>query len=428
LKNGFKIHARRRPRFAIISVNIKWGTNMEIREQHNLARLFVESFVLVNRCGGALVAYLLVALLLFAAEMAAVLWLGVPPLLVKLLNIFVGAYLGVVLLRIFGAKAEKTDESVSNSFSAAVFPSFYQIIFQILYGIFWGVFGFLCSLFLRSNETVMTWIMQLMTHTAGAGTIASVALTVLALAAVPLFIGARLLYAPVAIALRSQGPIEAITYSFQLTAGSRVFTALGTLIIMMLLPLAFVAAVLYAGYVTIPLYFADSFNLANLSPAWIGVLAAVGLLYIFILLALPALLVLVFLNQDYGYNRDSFTPQAELKITSQETQVFGADNNILPPGAGNLVRPEDVRQVQITKSSVRTEADHSMQEHLEQVYQPKPEDLVQYSEEEDRMPTILFDDDMARQIEQERTMWESKQTQDKLQKGEDDAPSVKMSK
>lgn len=400
---------------------------MEIREEHNLARLFVESFALVNRCGGALVGYLLAAVLLFAAE-AVLLWIGVPQLLIKLLNVFFSAYLGVVLLRIFGAKAEKTDESISNSFSASLIPAFYQIIFNILYGIVWVIFGFLCAFFFKGSNTLLTWFMQLLTHTASAGTIVSIVLTLLAVVAVPLYIGARLLYAPAAIALRSQGPIEAMFYSFQLTAGSRVLTALGTMFIMILVPVAFIAAVLYAGYVLIPLHFADSFNLANLSPVWLGVLITVGLIYIIFVLAIPAFLVLVFLNQDYGYNRDSFTPQAELKITNRETQVFGMDNNVLPPGAGNLVRPEDIRQVQITKSSVRTEADHSTQEHLEQVYQPKPEDLVQYAQEEDRMPTILFDDDMARQLEQERTMWANKQTQDKLQKGEDDAPSVKMSK
>ena len=44
------------------------------------------------------------------------------------------------------------------------------------------------------------------------------------------------------------------------------------------------------------------------------------------------------------------------------------------------------------------------------------------------MPTILFDDDMARQIEEERARWQQKYEQDKTKKGEDDAPSVKMSK
>lgn len=401
---------------------------MEIREQHNLARLLAEAFALLNRCGGAMLGYIITFLLFIAAEVALV-WVGMPQFLAKLLNYVASAYFAVVLLRIFGAKAEKTDESVSNSFSASVFPAVYMVVFNIFYGICWVVFALLVAFFFRGSSFVDDWTMQIMTHTATGGTYASIVLTVLAVAAVPIYVGARLLYAPVAIAIREQGPIEALLYSFQLTSGTRVLTSLGAMLIIMLLPMLFVGAVLYGGYVAIPLYFADSFNLAQLSPAWIGVFAGLGIMYLAILLALPAFLVLVFLNQDYGHNRDSFTPQAELKLNSRETQVFGADNNILPPGVGNIVRPEDVAHVEVLKSSVSANAEDGVtQQHLQQVYQPKPEDLVQYTEEEDRMPTILFDDDMARQIEQERTMWENKQKQDKTQKGEDDAPSVKMSK
>lgn len=397
---------------------------MEIREQHNLARLLIESFTLLNRCGGALAGYIIALLLFWAAEIALVWVAGMPLFILKLLNYVVFAYFGIVLLRIFGAKAEKTDESVSNSFSASVFPAVYMIFFNILYGICWIAFVLLAFFFFRGSSFFTDWTMQIMTGTATGVTYVSIILTVLAVAAVPLYIGARILYAPVAIALREQGPIEAILYSFQLTSGTRVLTSLGAMLIIILLPMLFVGAVLYGGYVAIPLYFADSFNLAQLSPVWVGVLIGVGVVYLSVLLAMPAFLVLVFLNQDYGNNRDSFTPQAELKLTNCETQVFGEDNNILPPGVGNLVRPEDVAKVKV----VRTTPEDGVTQHLQQVYQPKPEDLVLHSSEEDRMPTLLFDDDMARQIEQERNMWENKQKQDKTQKGEDDAPSVKMSK
>lgn len=399
---------------------------MEIREQHNLARLLIESFALLNRCGGALAAFILVTVLFIIIEVG-LMWVGIPAFLIKLANYFLAAYFGVVLLRIFGAKAEKTDETVSNSFSASLFPAFYQLALNFLYGLVWGGAAFVAFFLLKDKITI--WAMELATHTGGAGTIISLIFTALAMFAIPLYLGARLLYAPVAIALREQGPIAAVIYSWQLTEGPRIFTALGAMLITFLLPFVFLGAVLYTGYVTIPLYFADTFNLAQLSPVWIGVLVAAGLIYLTILLALPAFLVLVFLNQDYGHNRDSFAPQAELKITSQENQVFGENNNILPPGVGNLVTSQDVHSVQVSKSSVRAATDEDITEqHLQQVYQPKPEDLVQYAEEEDRMPTILFDDEMARQIEQESTMWQVKQEQDKAKKGEDDAPSVKMSK
>lgn len=399
---------------------------MDIRERHNLASLFFGAFALLNRCGGALLGWLIVAGLIFVAEILLV-WIGVPQLLIKLANIFVSAYLGVALLRVLGAKAEQTDETVSNSFSAAVFPAFYQVIFNILYGAVWAAVMF--AMFFLFKDKLSELSMLLITQTATAANYTSAAFMFLLSAVLPLYIGARLLYAPAAIALREQGPIEAIMYSFQLTSGTRIFTALGTLLVIFFLPFVYIGGVVYGGYTLIPLYFADSFHLASLSPVWWGVFAALGLGYLLIVLALPAFLVLVFLNQDYGHNRDSFTPQAELKLTNRANQVFGENNNILPPGVGNLVTPHDVQGVQVTQASVRTSPDDSVTEqHLQQVYQPKPEDLVQYSEEEDRMPTILFDDEMARQIEQERTMWQAKQEQDKAKKGEDDAPSVKMSK
>lgn len=401
---------------------------MEIREQHNLARLLIESFALLNRCGGAIIGYIIAVVLFMVAEVLLV-WVGVPLFLLKLANIFFAAYFSVVLFRIFGAKAERTDESVSNALSASVFPAVYQVIFNILYGIIWAAFGIVAAFLLKGSPTITSWAIQLATQTAEPSTYVMAALSVLALVAVPLYVGARLLYAPAAIALRDQGPFEAIRYSFQLTSGSRIFTAIGALLIIFFLPMLFVGLVLYGGYITIPLYFADSFNLANLSAGWMAAIGGIGLLYFIILLALPAFWVLVFLNQDYGYNRDSFTPQAELKLNSQETQVFGANNNVLPPGSGNIVTPEEVANVAVVKSSISAATEDTVtQQHLQQVYQPKPEDLVQYTEEEDRMPTIMFDDEMARQIEQERTMWENKQKQDKTQKGEDDAPSVKMSK
>lgn len=407
---------------------------MEIREQHNLIRLFAESFALLNRCGGALFVYFLV----LAALMAVILLLrlsGVPSFLTKIILLLPSIYTGVVLLRILGAKAENTGETVSNSFSASVFPTIYFLIYNIALAAVLWLLGTLSVFFISSTpflsrlqETLLTVI----SGTATASTLISGGTALLGMALPFLLIAAflvRFLYGQAAIALREQGPVEALIYSWQLTSGKKYFTALGAGIISFLAVPVYSGVVGYALYTLIPLYFADSFNLAALTPAWWGVFGVLGIGYFLITLAVPAFLVLVFLNQDYGHNRGSFTPQAQLKLNSRETQVFGADNNVLPPGAGNVVRPEDVANVEVLKSSVSANAEDGVtQQHLQEVYQPKPEDLVQYSEEEDRMPTILFDDDMARQIEQERTLWENKQKQDKTQKGEDDAPTVKMSR
>ena len=143
---------------------------------------------------------------------------------------------------------------------------------------------------------------------------------------------------------------------------------------------------------------------------------------------MTAFIVLVFLNRDYGDNRDSFVPLPEARLASQPTQVFGADNNVLPANLGMPVRPEEVQGLSIVKASVKTSTDSdSAQEHLDQVYQQKKEDLIQY-EEEDRMPTILFDDDMARQIEENRQMWTVKKKEEEKPDEDNDGQTIKMSK
>lgn len=396
---------------------------MEIRTRYSLLRLLAEAFALVVRCSGAIAGYILI-FLLFTTAKFALLWMGVPLFMLKISNLFFSAYVTVGLFRIFAAKAEQTGESFFTSLSAALFPSFYQVILSILYAAVWFIYSWMIFFSFKDKLFALVHF----TSVPFSESIFAV-LTLIATLTILLYVTARLLYAPVSIALRNQGPIAAILYSFQMTSGKDIFTALAALLISFFLSPVYLVTVGYGAYTMIPLYFADSFNLAALSPVWWAVLIALAVGYLFVLLLCPAFLTLVFLNQDYGQNRDSFTPQAELNITNRPKQVFGSDNNILPPSVGNLVQQGDVVRVSITQSSVSAPPDDSVTEqHLQQVYKPKPEDLVRYTEEEDRMPTILFDDDMARQIEEERNRWQQKHTQDKIKKGEDDAPSVKMSK
>ena len=162
---------------------------------------------------------------------------------------------------------------------------------------------------------------------------------------------------------------------------------------------------------------------------WLIVLIVLAGVFAFLTITSLAFVVLVFLNLDYGVNRDSFIPMPQVEINEQPTQVFGKDNNVLPPGAGNTVTTQDViPQVEVLQSSVKAETDHpEITQHLHQVYQPKPEDVVEYTEE-DRMPTILFDDEMAKQLERQRTMWEEKMNSDKQERDDNDSSSIKMSK
>lgn len=61
---------------------------------------------------------------------------------------------------------------------------------------------------------------------------------------------------------------------------------------------------------------------------------------------------------------------------------------------------DEVEDLQISQSSIHTsdQDSHDISEHLNQVYTPSQDNTIQYGDE-DRMPTILFDDEMAKELE-----------------------------
>lgn len=380
---------------------------MNLREKQNIFKLLLEGLRLVNRAGTVLFVYIIIALALNSLPW----WLphfNISPILIKLFNVLASSFLVVLLWRVLAAKADNFGESFSNSLSASVIPCFYLLLFNLLLGV-------ACVL-------VILILLPMLKYLQNAG---QILVSLLAF-----FVSVRLCFAIPAIALRAQGPVKAIIYSWEMTRGIKAFfKTMFVLLVCTALPVLCSLGILRALYVIIPLHFADSFNLAALTPGWY----AVGAGCFFIIMAVGcwafATFLLFFLNCDYGENRDSFTPEAQTQITSQTTQVFGEDNNVLPPGVGKIVTPQEAAQIQVTKASVKTIADENeMQQHLEQVYQPQANDVVQYTEE-DRMPTILFDDEMAKQIEENRKMW-TKKEEDKTSKNEEgnEGQSIKMSK
>ena len=380
---------------------------MNLREKQNIFKLLLEGLRLVNRAGTVLFVYIIFALVLNSLPW----WLphfNISPILIKLFNVLASSFLVVLLCRILAAKADNFGESFSNSFSASLVPGFYLLLFNLL-----------CTAACILVLLVCSFVLSFFQYAGLA-----------AFALLALFVWVRLCFVLPAIALRAQGPVKAIIYSWEMTRGIKnFFKTLGVMAICSLLPALCSVGILRALYVIIPLHFADSFNLAALTPGWY----AVGAGCLFVIAAVGcwafATFLLFFLNCDYGENRDSFTPEAETQITSQTTQVFGQQNNVLPPGLGKIVTPQEAAQIQVTKASVKTIADENeMQQHLEQVYQPQANDVVQYTEE-DRMPTILFDDEMAKQIEENRKMW-TKKEEEKTSKNEEgnEGQSIKMSK
>ena len=124
---------------------------------------------------------------------------------------------------------------------------------------------------------------------------------------------------------------------------------------------------------------------------------------------------------DYQENRGSVPSSLpQTQVTSQT------------PTAAPAAQAGPAQEVQILRASVKShDEDDTLSQHLEQVYQPKPEDIVQYAEE-DRMPTILFDDEMAKQMEDNRLKWEQEKAKSRQKNNstdeEDNSTPIKMSR
>lgn len=378
---------------------------MDIREQQNIFKLLWGGLGLVNRAGTTLVLYVIIFLLLNSLS-GLLLHFNIHPIFVQLLNICFSSFLVILLWRILAAKVDNFGESFSNSITSSVIPSLYLLVFNMVMGVFSGILAFLVIPMCRYTGSIGLIFIGLLIA----------------------FLVVRLCFVIPSIALREQGPIKAIIYSWEMTSGIKNFLrTFVAILVCSILPGLFFLAVLRTLYVVIPLHFADSFNLAELTPTWyvVGGVCVLGLAAVSCWAF--ATFLLFFLNCDYGENRSSYTPEPEIQINSQVTQVFGEDNNVLPPGVGKVVTEQDVH-VSIKKASVKTTSDdNEFKEHLEQVYQPKPEDFVQYAEE-DRMPTILFDDEMAKQIEQNQQMWTKKEEPASKSDDKNNEQSIKMSK
>ncbi|MBR4355772.1 MAG: glycerophosphoryl diester phosphodiesterase membrane domain-containing protein [Elusimicrobiaceae bacterium] len=371
---------------------------MDIREKHSLAKLFVESFALVNRSCSALLALALVALVGLIGFTA--LSLVLPRFLGSILDTVYTTFISVLFIKLIAAKAENDNASLADLASTAVLPTIYWIVLSLIGTLIATAVFFVMGLLGAGLHTWWIWVPVV---------IVGFVLTI------------RLLFTYAVIVLREQDPFSALVYSWQLTKGHFCYV-LAAWLLAVLFPLLILAAVGYGAYVGIPLYFADSFNLAHLSWTWIGVFVFVILMGIFIHVSMLAFHVLVFLYLDYRNNRGT-TETVDL-LPSEAIDI----KNALPPGAGPVVQAPE-QNVEILKASVRSHDEDTLSQHLDQVYQPQPEELKEYKEE-DRMPTLVFDEEMAKQIEESRAQWEQEKAKSRLksQNDDDNTTTIKMSK
>lgn len=371
---------------------------MDIKESHSFIVLLFKSFALMNRTFSVLLVLVLLAVV-GVGGLYALLLLNVPPLIIAGLIGLYTSLLGVMLIKLFTTRAENDNLSLSDIAFASVLPTLYTIIFLLIVAIIMLSVGFIVNMMggLQSKVVLFPFVL------------------------LGLFCLVRFLFTPISIAAREQNPVQAFLYSWQLTSKHWIYVS-AALVTVLIVGGGIIGGVGYGLYVAIPLYFAESFNLAQLSGIWIAVLAAFGFFGIGIIFSMMSYIVLVFLNLDYRENRGSVPsslPQAQ--VTSQA-----------PTEAPAAEQAGTVQEVQILRASVKSQdEDDTLTQHLEQVYQPKPEDIVQYAEE-DRMPTILFDDAMAKQMENDRLKWEQEKAKSRQKTNpsdeDDDTTPIKMSR
>ena len=138
----------------------------------------------------------------------------------------------------------------------------------------------------------------------------------------------------------------------------------------------------------------------------------VGIVFgLYVLLSIEAIFTALFLNLDYCHrptkNRESDVPLAALEAEKVETS-------------------KETAEVGLVQTSVHTHTDEDTFRHLEQVYDAQEHLHLGKAEEEDRMPTILFDDEMAKQLT--KTEENMRQQQQKTNNPTDNGPeSIKIS-
>ncbi len=396
-------------------------------KRYNLAHLWLESFVVINKCTGKLIKTVL-CLLFLIALIVAVLALGVGTstllgklqmtllartvgfgtMLIYILSMLVsnlcGLFFITVVWQIASSYVLQYTQPLSETFSSSVWPTIYQ---------------FLAAILLAIPSMIIFAVLAVGARTSSA---------IFVLGGILVFLlGVRLCYSFIAIAVDNRGPIEGIVLSWNLTSGKNYIDALLMCLMLvgsMVLLEAFFLLIAYAAYTLIPLHFANSFRLTHPSLIWwlLGfVLLLLAAFYYFAMLTFP---VLVFLNrktQEYPVEqveeKDTiFIPLPELETpaptsanssTNAQTEPTLVANQkfaAVPPDTAEL-QTHQIEGIEIKKTSINTSDGDTKEitQQLHKVYTPRSEDIVQYANE-DRMPTILFDDELAQQLQREQNL------------------------
>lgn len=392
---------------------------IDINKKQSLLALWVPTFQVVNNNIGMLV------------KMVAIFFL--PPLLLNILSgilapqvpgidlvfkiftaiysFFTGWTFLTVFMRQYAARLQDRVEAFSQSFAAAILPPIFMLIVWLIFSI--GL-ALIMGLFLILRFSIVTTI-----------------LWAILLVAYLLFVGVRFVYANQAIVLQEKGPVEAIEHSWRLTEGSGYWRALGMCLYLCLaamLPFLFTAAAVHF----VPLYMPVNFA----SWPW-AILLTLALMMLFVYAAFCCLLhvypIVVFINTDNELHSTEWAKPADMRVVNKHApstiKTDDGQAEVKFNGEETIrLSAEEIQSLTVKSTPVAAEGeDENLQAHLDEVFKKAPEGIAQ-SGDEDRMPTILFDDEMAQQLEENRKMWTKKDDKNSGKKDDNGPESIKMSK
>lgn len=361
--------------------------------------LIFNALKVANQAFGSALALFLIILLIFGLTLGvmvgahflfgprAVFILYIP---VSVLMSFLNVVFLMAVVQIVAAKIEKHGYSAWESFTGSMLPAIYFILCILLINIVFS--GIFYAAILSGSLLVI-----------------AVILVILAFASLPLVFTQSIL------ALRDEGPISALKYSWDL--GTKYYFRI--LFVLLTTGLLFVVCGLAAGCAVkafapqlllfLPYFHPSMLLLMGWKAVLVIIVAFALALYAY--LFVQSVITGLFLNLDYS-SRANDSRQSDVQI----------ELNTKPTPGSNVMA-----EVAVTKESIKTDSMENTDKHLDQVYKAQEHLAHAIEQEEDRMPTILFDEDMARQLAATEEQMRRQQEQTAKDKDDNEPKSVKMS-
>ena len=241
-----------------------------------------------------------------------------------------------------------------------------------------------------------------------------------------------------ALVLRSAGPIEALQYSWRVASAHYIkilLTLISLFFLLMMIILACVCVVkmvfpqLLTNFAMLQMQAMMAPNTLPL-PYVLGGVVLSMILQLYILVMLNAVITSLFLQLDsIQFMPEDLTPlQADPQVALDTQMQAQSVPNTAATAIPQTIQPEAIfDEVSVTQASINTQPDDDTIRHLDAVYTASEHAAQVLEQEEDRMPTILFDEDMARQLEENERKMKQQEAFKAKKEEEDGNQSIKMS-